>query len=123
MSDRKTSQTEKIARIEANLDILKDNTSQIQEEIKVMNQILAVNTKQLEIHIEGVRLAREQNEILRKDVDARFEKAAKDLGPIRDHVKFVNQSVKIWLKIIGGLFALPACLYYLISIYFKMKGN
>lgn len=110
-SKDKDTTVERLARIEATLDIVKDNQRDTQEEIKVMNKILAVNTEQLSVHIEGVKLAREQNEILKKDVDDRFEAMNAANEPLQDHVKFVNKLTKVAMYCLS-----PAAVYYIIQI-------
>lgn len=106
MSGRKsTEQAEQIIEIKTTLDALKDNVTGIQEELRVMNKTLLVNTEQLAVHIEGVRLAREQNELLRKETEARLQ-------PIQDHVVRVNFIGKILALLIGA----PAALFYVIQI-------
>lgn len=87
-----------------------------------MNDTLTENTKQLEVHIEGVRLAREQNALLKGETAERFKDLETSLEPIKDQVKFVNTSLTFWSKTIGVVVVFPACIYYIISIYFKLKG-
>lgn len=86
-------------------------------------ETLSENTKQLEIHIEGVKLAREQNLILRADVERKFEKVDNELIPLKNHVQYVNVAFKFWGKLFAVIFGLPACVYYLLSIYLKLKGQ
>lgn len=111
---------ERVAKMEVHLDNLKGITSEIQTEIQTMNKILVVNTTQLEIHIEGVRLAREQNDLLREDIDNRFKLNQEDLQPIKDHITFVNKTIKLWIKVLTVLVALPAFSYYTISVCQKL---
>jgi len=108
------SQDEKIGKIEATLDFVREDLGLMRDEMKVMNQILAVNTEQLKHHIEGVKLAREQNDLLKSDVDTRMEtlklqiQANKDaaeekfdekIDPIQEHVTKVKTLGKVggWL--------------------------
>lgn len=107
---RNTMNGEKIGRIEATLELLSENVQNIQLEIRTMNETLAVNTKQLEIHIEGVMLAREQNDILRKDLDSR-------LAPIQEHVIQVRTMLKVFAVVAG----LPAFVYYIIMAISKIR--
>lgn len=85
--------------LEDKLDILQQDIAEIKKTINENTIQLAVNTKQLEIHIEGVRLAREQNDLLKKDFDTRFEALNSDIKPIKNHVSFVK----------GALWALGIC--------------
>ena len=78
-----------------------------------MNQTLAENTKQLEIHIQGVKLAREQNEILRADFDKRVDATEADITPLQDHVKrienvsgFFVKALLVFSTIVGLIIAL-----------------
>jgi hypothetical protein len=86
---------------------IEDRLDRMTEEIAEMNKTLAVNTKQLEIHIEGVKLAREQNNILKEDIDNRFnELLEQHIKPINKHIAFVQGAM--WaLGIVGAsIFAL-----------------
>ena len=86
-------------------------------------ETLSENTKQLEIHIEGVKLAREQNAILRADVEKKFDKVDNEIQPLKEHVQYVNVAFKFWGKLFAVIIGLPACIYYVISIYLKLKGQ
>lgn len=79
---------------------------------------LSANTRQLEIHIEGVRLAREQNAILRNEFDLRREEVNARLSPIEDHVKFFSRITKM----VAWSVVLPASVYYIIQIVRSFRG-
>ena len=69
---------------------VKEKLDKIQDEVVEIKQILAVNTRELEIHIEGVKLAREQNEILKKEMETGFQNLYTEIKPIKAHVSFVK---------------------------------
>lgn len=83
---------------------LESKLDKIVEEIAEIKQTLAVNTKELEIHVEGVILAREQNNILRQEMENRFDSVDSDLKPIKSHVAFVKGA--IWSLGIAGAIVL-----------------
>jgi hypothetical protein len=109
---------EKIARIDATVDYLKDESTLMREQLQSMNQTLAVNTEQLKVHIEGVKLAREQNTILKADVDSRFLQRDEELKPVHKHVTQVSFLTKVFM---WGI-ALPGAVYYCIQIFRSVKG-
>ena len=96
---------EHIGSMQATLDYLKDDFGMMREELKVMNQTLAVNTEQLKVHIEGVQLAREQNKLLRQDVDQRLDQMVSELKPIEAHVTKVQLWGKIAAWVAGSIIA------------------
>jgi len=75
------------------------------EKLSENSKILAVNTSQLELHIEGVRLAREQNNLLKEEMLARleplekrsanFDGAWKLVGMLAATIAFLASIVKI----------------------------
>jgi hypothetical protein len=103
------STAEQMGEVKATLNYLREDFSLMKEELKVLNQTLAVNTKQLEIHIEGVKLAREQNELLKKDVDTRIDTFKEDvetkIAPIQTHVTKAQTYGKIAAWVLGSLMA------------------
>ena len=99
------------------------------EKQEKMSDTLQENTKQLEIHIEGVKLAREQNNLIKTQLEVRIdknedaiEKIEEKIEPIRDHVKFINTSLSFWAKVLAALVGVPACTWYVINIIMKLKG-
>lgn len=74
--------------------------TRILEDISEIKQTLAVNTKELEIHVEGVQLARKQNDLLKEDMDARFDNLNEEIKPIKAHVSFVRGA--LWATGICG---------------------
>lgn len=74
---------------------IEDRLDKISEEISEMNKTLAINTTQLEIHIEGVKLAREQNNLLKEEFD-------RQLRRINAHIDFV-QGAAAAITIIGAI--------------------
>lgn len=87
--------SEQMGEMKATLDYLKEDFGLFRQELKVMSQTLAVNTRQLEVHIEGVQLARQQNDILKRDVDNRMYEINANIEPIKVHVT----KVQLWGKI------------------------
>ena len=87
-----------------------------------MSETLTENTKQLEIHIEGVKLAREQNAMVRVEMLERFKEVEEEIEPIRDQMKFINTTISLWTKLLGTFVGIPAMIYYCINIYMKLKG-
>jgi len=83
-----------------------DRLDKIQEDIGQIKQTLAVNTRELEIHIEGVNLAREQNDILKKQMEVGFQNVNADMKPIKSHVSFVQ----------GAFWAVSICCAILIGL-------
>jgi hypothetical protein len=78
---------------------LEDKLDKLVEDVSEIKQIMAVNTKELEIHIEGVKLAREQNTLLKEEMDSRFNALDSDIKPIKRHVDFVK----------GAMWAIGIC--------------
>ena len=103
--------SEKLGKLEAHLEIVLDTVAVVQIELKTMNNILYLNTKQLEIHIEGVRLAREQNELLRKEFNSR-------IIPMEDNFKFIYK----FGKLIACIITLPPFIYYVSQCIHIFKG-
>jgi hypothetical protein len=108
---KKSNSSEKLGRMEAHLKVVIGRLDLHQAELQTMNQTLAVNTKQLEIHIEGVKLAREQNELLKVELNMRLQ-------PIEDNFKFLYK----FGKLIACLAAFPAILFYCIQLVHSFKG-
>lgn len=78
---------------------IEDRLDKISEEIAEMNKTLAINTTQLEIHIEGVKLAREQNNLLKEE----FEKQLKRINKHIDFVQGAAWAIAGTAVIIGAL--------------------
>lgn len=115
---RTVRKSEEIGAIRATLDIhgkalkvIQDDQRELRNRQENMNEILAANVEQLKIHIEGVRLIREQNELMRREFDAK-------IAPLEGHVTRVNFGAKIGLFLIG----LPACVYYTFQIIRFIRG-
>lgn len=92
---------EQSQRLEGRLDKLDDR-------LFSMSEILAKNTEQLKIHIEGVKLAREQNDILRKDVDTRFADVRAEMAPMLQRRLLVDSLFKFLGKtstVLGSIYA------------------
>lgn len=97
---------------------LNDGQKSLTTEQRDMREVLAVNTNQLALHIAGVAAAREQNEILRRDVDQRFKNNDEELKPIKENFIQVKLLGRLALLIIGT----PACIYYCLQIFKFLKG-
>lgn len=97
--------------MEAHVEIVRETMVEVQTELKSMNETLSENTRQLEVHIEGVRLAREQNTLLRLEVNER-------LAPIEEISNFVSSCSKLVI----GMIALPPFIYYVIQIIHSLKS-
>lgn len=121
------SQDEKIGKIEATLDYVREDLAVMNAQMKIMSETLAVNTEQLKVHIEGVKLAREQNELIKKDVEVRFEALRKDveiaeekveskIEPIQAHVTKVQTLGKVgtWL---AGAVLVPALGWGVVKLF------
>lgn len=96
----------------------------IDEAVKAMDRTLAVNTEQLRLHMEGVKLAREQNEILRQEMNGRLDIAEKDLSMTVAHVNRVDGGFKLAGFIMKALGAAAAIIGTVASVlkvleYFK----
>jgi hypothetical protein len=121
-SDNKSVQTS-IGELKATVDYLREDLVELRKSQDIMNQTLAVNTKQLELHIEGVKLAREQNDLLKKDVDTRFDSLTLSMNakfsPVQKHIDSVSILTKVALSCIG----LPAAIYYVIKIVQLLTGK
>jgi hypothetical protein len=61
-----------------------------------MNDTLTENTKQLEIHIAGVKAAREQNELLRIELDHRVDIVEAEMAPLKSYIQTI-QSVSMFV--------------------------
>ena len=118
MKDDSNSVPERLGEFAAHIETMRDAMSIVQTELKSMNVTLAVNTRQLELHIEGVRLAREQNAILRDEFDLREKEVNARLLPIEDNFKFVSKFSRlvIWAA------AIPAVVFYVIQIIHSIRG-
>lgn len=79
---------------------ISEKLDKIQEDIGEIKQTLAVNTKELEIHVEGVQLARKQNDMLKQDMQNRFDNLDEEIKPIKAHVFFVKGAM--WALGISG---------------------
>ena len=75
------------------LEKIEDRLDEISKQIAEMNKTLAVNTTQLEIHIEGVKQAREQNDILRVNLERQIVEIQEQFKPINKHITFVKGSI------------------------------
>jgi hypothetical protein len=97
--------------IEEKLDDQSDQIQEIHRELRVMNETLIINTEQLKIHIEGVKLAREQNEDYRREMEFR-------LKPLEETSILARGYIKGFMFLIGT----PAAIYYLTKIYEFIKS-
>ena len=66
----------------AEIKRLNGSHENLADKLSENSMILACNTKELQIHIEGVRLAREQNDLLRQEMLARLEPLEKKSSQI-----------------------------------------
>lgn len=115
-----------------------ENVQKSVEKIEVtldhMSDTLQENTKQLEIHIEGVKLAREaavrQDELIKNASDKRFAEVDENIEKLDVKIKKVNQNlVPIYqhmahMKLIGkalGVLLSPAAIYYAVMILKTLK--
>jgi hypothetical protein len=100
-----------IKEIEVKIDDQSEKIREIRQELSTMNATLIVNTEQLKLHIEGVRLARQQNEDYRREMDQR-------LKPIEEANILARGYIKAFMFFIG----MPAAIYYLTKIYDFIKS-
>lgn len=77
---------------------------------------LAVYNQQLEIHIQGVITAREENKILREYIDSETTKIVDDIKPIGDHVQKLQTYASFTLKVCGWIVSLTAFAYLVLQI-------
>jgi len=109
---------EQLGEVKATLNYLKDDFVVMKDELKVMNQTLAVNTEQLKVHIEGVKLAREQNQLLRQDIDSRFSLLKQDVDskftPLQTHVTKAQAYGKVGMWVARAILA-PLLLWGIIE--------
>jgi hypothetical protein len=123
MSDGNKSVQTSLGELKATVDYLREDLVMLRESQDIMNKTLAVNTAQLELHIEGVKLAREQNELLKKDVDTRFETLNVSMNnkfsPVQKHINNVSFLAKVGLALIST----PAAIYYVIKIVQLLTGK
>jgi hypothetical protein len=112
MPSRDSKSLIKIASLETKIDLLKESTDGISVELKEMNKTLSAQAEDLKFHIESVRLAREQNDLLKQDMDTR-------LAPIQKHVIQVNFLGKMMLVFV----AFPAAVYYVAQIIRMLMGK
>jgi len=92
---------------------LEDINSKVElahEELKLLREILAVNTEQLRIHIQGVEQTRQLIAMKEQEMAAR-------MAPIEDHVKLINTLTKI----VAWSVALPGAIYYIIQVLRLLK--
>lgn len=97
--------------LEDKIDVQSEQIKEIHKELKVMNETLIINTAQLKIHIEGVKLAREQNDLYRSDMDSR-------LRPLEE----TNILARGYVKAVAFFIGLPAAIYYISKIYEFIKA-
>lgn len=97
--------------LEEKIDGQSESIKEIHKELKVMNETLIINTEQLKIHIEGVKLAREQNDLYRLDMESRIR-------PLEETNILARGYIKAGIFFIGT----PAAIYYLVQIY-KFVSN
>lgn len=117
---------EQLGEVKATLNYLKDDFVGMKDELKVMSQTLAVNTEQLKVHIEGVKLAREQNELLKQDIDSRFSLIRQDVDskvePLQTHVTKVQAYGKVGTWAAGAILA-PLLIWGIIEIVKLIIGT
>lgn len=77
----------------------------LNDEQRGMNVTLIENTEQLKVHIEGVKLARQEIADLRKLADGRFK-------PLEEH----QIKVSAYWKVLTMVACAPAGIYYLCKI-------
>jgi lipid A disaccharide synthetase len=92
--------------IEDKLDDQGEQIREIHKELKVMNNILIVNTEQLKIHIAGVAEARRQNDIYKEEMQRRLQ-------PLEEANVVARGYIKLALTLVG----LPAGIYYVVQIF------
>jgi len=97
-------------KIAAKLEEIASKVVLAHEELSVMREILAINTEQLRLHIEGVEQTRKLIALKEQEIGAR-------LAPIEDHIKLVNTLTKL----LGWSVALPGSIYYLMQIARMLK--
>ena len=95
----------------AEIKRLNNGHDNLAERLAENSQILSKNTGQLEIHIEGVRLAREQNDMLKTEMLARlaplekrsanFDGAWKLVGILAAAIAFLVSAAKL-AELIAG---------------------
>ena len=75
------------------------------QEIKAMNENLAVNNFHLQEHMRATRSLEARTEMIRKETEDR-------LRPIESHVNFINRLGKILIPML----AVPTSLYYILLL-------
>jgi chromosome segregation ATPase len=101
-------------RLEAHTEAFEDHKKMfmlITEQMKSMNETLAKNTKELEIHIEGVRTARAELKVVEENLALAKSSFEKRVEPIEQHVQFVGKAVRF---VVAG--CSPAALYYMVRL-------
>lgn len=106
------------SKFERQLDRLDGKIHNIEKELVVYNE-------QLKHHIEGVRQARIENNMLREYIDLETEKIQGDIAPIKRHVEKMQNSVDILKNISGiilkfwGLVSIVVGILYSLGTLFK----
>ena len=96
--------------IEDKLDDQGEQIKEVHKELKVMNNILIVNTEQLKIHIAGVTEARRQNDLYKEEMQRRLQ-------PLEEANILARGYIRLALAFVG----FPAGIYYIVQIFKFIK--
>lgn len=110
---------DKMDKIDYKLD---NKFDRISMRLDAVEKELLVYNEELKHHIQGVILAREQNELLKQHVELQLEQIQFSIKPIKDHVRkitnisgFIKGSFNSILKLIGATGVI-------ITLYAKFMG-
>ena len=93
-------------------ELLLGRMDKISDEMKEMKELQAVHNEILKDHTRRSELNEEAVKLLKMEIDNSAEKLDKQMEPIKNHVKYVEVS----LKIFGGICAASAFILTVIQI-------
>jgi len=112
MPPRDSKTIAQIASLDTKVGLIGADVSELKGEMKSVNKILAVQEENLRQHMESVRLAREQNELIKQELEGK-------IAPIQKHVNNVNFLGKIMIALV----AFPAAMYYIAQLVRMLMGK
>jgi len=110
---------EKIDKID---DKLERKFDKVERRLDNVEQELVIYNEQLKHHIEGVKQARKQNDMLKEYIDIENKKVLNEFKPIKQHIEKVNGVMSGLSFISGWIFKVLGFVGVILGIYAKYKG-
>lgn len=124
---RPSMSTEKTDRIFDKLDKLDEKfdrkMDKLEQRIDCVDKDLIVYNEQLKHHIEGVRLLKQENEMLREYIDKETNILHDDLVPIKNHVQKMEGWRTFLKKLPGWVLKALGAVSLMLGIYFSIRGK